>query len=51
MTQQNNEMTQSLLNEIFLKPSNEIKVDRFAETSEAKCSGGCASPSGCKAFV
>lgn len=40
------------LDEIFIKPSNEIKQDRFAETAkEAGCNGQCISPGGCKTIL
>jgi len=42
---------QELLNEIFLKPSNEILTDRFSQGKETyagcSCNGACASGS-CK---
>jgi len=47
-TQTSNDM---ILEEIFIKPANEIKADRFAETTDAaSCNGSCHSGA-CRTFV
>lgn len=33
----------NILNEVFMKPSNEIKTDRFSMQEAADCSGTCSS--------
>lgn len=41
---------EEVLKEIKLRPSNELKLDRFKESDAAACSGKCVAGS-CRTFV
>lgn len=54
MQQTQDEQLKSILDEIFIKPSQSLIENRFSKTDaneSAGCTGRCESGGGCKSFV